>query len=229
MVNPEGKPRKRLLLVEDEALIALAEKKALEKYRYDVLTVDTGEAAVEAVAGGIDADLVLMDIDLGPGMDGTQAADRILELRDLPILFLSSHTEPEIVERTEKITSYGYVVKNSSITVLDASIKMAFKLFDADRKTLESERKQNALIANISDVIVIIGRDGTNKYKSPNIHKWFGWEPGEVVGRPALDNVHPDDRAASREILDRLMSSDEGTTATTETRYRCKDGSYKWI
>lgn len=229
MVNAGGTPRKKLLLVEDEALIALAEKKALETYRYDVTTVGTGEAAVEAVAGGIDADLVLMDIDLGPGMDGTQAAARILELRDLPILFLSSHTEPEIVERTEKITSYGYVVKFSSITVLDASIKMAFKLFDADRKTLESERKQNALIANISDVIVIIGRDGTNKYKSPNIRKWFGWEPGDVVGRPALDNVHPDDRAASREILDRLMSLEEGTTATTETRYRCKDGSYKWI
>ena len=229
MVNAGGTPRKKLLLVEDEALIALSEKNALEKYGYEVTTVGTAEAAIEAVAGGIDADLVLMDIDLGPGMDGTQAAARILELRDLPILFLSSHTEPEIVERTEKITSYGYVVKNSSITVLDASIKMAFKLFDADRKTQESERKQNALIANISDVIVIIGRDGINKYKSPNIRKWFGWEPVEVVGRPALDNVHPDDRAASRNILDRLMSSEEGTTATTETRYRCKDGSFKWI
>ena len=39
--------------------------------------------------------------------------------------------EPEIVDKTEKITSYGYVVKSSSITVLDASIKMAFKLFEA--------------------------------------------------------------------------------------------------
>ena len=79
-------------------------------------------------------DLVLMDIDLGKGMDGTQAAKAILEHRDIPILFLSSHTESDVVEKTEKITSYGYVVKNSSITVLDASIKMAFKLFEANGK-----------------------------------------------------------------------------------------------
>jgi len=53
-----------------------------------------------------------------------------LSKNDIPVVFLSSHTEPEIVEKTERITSYGYVVKNSTITVLDASIKMAFKLFN---------------------------------------------------------------------------------------------------
>lgn len=80
-----------------------------------------------------------MDIGLGPGLDGTEVAEIIFKNRDIPIVFLSSHTEPEIVAKTEKITSYGYVVKGSGNTVLDASIKMAFKLFDA----LKSERKKN--------------------------------------------------------------------------------------
>jgi PAS domain S-box-containing protein len=224
-----GRTRKKLLLVEDEALIALAEKRALEKYGYEVASVGSGEEAIEAVSGGAEADLVLMDIDLGPGMDGTKAAARILELRDLPILFLSSHTEPGIVELTEAITSYGYVVKNSSITVLDASIKMAFKLFQAKRNTQESERKQNSLIANISDVIIILDRDGVSAYVSPNVRRWFGWEAEELVGRPALEDVHPDDRAASRELLERLASSAEGSSVAAEARIRCKDGSYKWI
>ena len=171
MLSADGRPRKKLLLVEDEALIALAEKAALERRGYDVVTVGSGEQAIEAMAGGIDADLVLMDVDLGAGMDGTRAAARILELRELPIVFLSSHTEPRIVERTEAITSYGYVVKNSTITVLDASIKMAFKLFEANRKTQESERKQNALIANISDVIAIMDRDGITRYTSTNVRR----------------------------------------------------------
>jgi PAS domain S-box-containing protein len=229
MLDAEEGMRKKLLLVEDESLIALAEKIALEKYGYDVATVGSGEQAIEAVAGGMDADLVLMDIDLGAGMDGTKAAARILELRDLPIVFLSSHTEPEIVERTEAITSYGYVVKNSSITVLDASIKMAFKLFRANRNTQESERKQNSLIANVSDVIAIMDRDGVTRYTSSNVRRWFGWEAEELVGRPALENVHPDDRASSRELLDRLASSPEGASAAAEVRCLCKDGAYKWI
>jgi PAS domain S-box-containing protein len=229
MLSTEGRIRKKLLLVEDEALIALAEKIALEEYGYDIVTVGSGERAIDAVTGGIDADLVLMDIDLGAGMDGTRAAARILELRDLPILFLSSHTEPGIVERTEAITSYGYVVKNSSITVLDASIKMAFKLFQANRNTQESERKQNSLIANISDVITILDRDGVSRYASSNVRRWFGWEVEEIVGSRALDNVHQDDRAASRDLLDRLVSSADGTSAAAEVRILCKDGAYKWI
>ncbi|HKK49271.1 MAG TPA: PAS domain S-box protein, partial [Alkalispirochaeta sp.] len=134
--------RKHILLVEDEAIIAMTEKMQLEKYGYSVRTVTTGEKAVSAIQESPDIDLILMDINLGKGIDGTQAAAFILEDRDIPIVFLSSHTEPDVVEKTEKITSYGYVVKNSSATVLDASIKMAFKLFEAK---VEAQKKEESL------------------------------------------------------------------------------------
>ncbi len=124
---------KTILLVEDEALVALAERKQIERFGYSVLTADTGRAAIDAVASNSEIDLILMDIDLGPGMDGTEAAQAILTMREIPIVFLSSHTEREIVEKTEKITSYGYVVKNSGETVLRVSIQMAFRLFEANR------------------------------------------------------------------------------------------------
>jgi DNA-binding NarL/FixJ family response regulator len=61
-------------------------------------------------------DLILMDIDLGGGIDGAKAAEEILKDFYIPILFLSAHTEKEIVEKTEKITSYGYVVKSADDT-----------------------------------------------------------------------------------------------------------------
>lgn len=125
--------KRNILLVEDDSLLAMTQKTHLERYGYTVTTVTTGERAVEVVRTSSDIDLILMDIDLGNGLDGTQAAEMILQELDVPIVFLSSHTEPEMVEKTEKIASYGYVVKNSSIAVLDASIKMAFKLFESHR------------------------------------------------------------------------------------------------
>ncbi len=142
----------RLLLVEDDALIAMNEKMQLQKIGYSVDHVLTGEAAV-TVALNSDSrpDLVLMDIDLGKGIDGTQAAEQILNERDMPVVFLSSHTEPEVVEKTEEITSYGYVVKNSGITVLDASIKMALRLHSAyasaerEKRNLEQVFETNPL------------------------------------------------------------------------------------
>ncbi len=125
--------KKTILLVEDEVIIALAGKLLLSNHGFNVITASSGETAVELVNETPDIDLILMDIDLGIGIDGTRAATLILEKHEIPLVFLSSHTEIEVVEKTEGITSYGYIVKNSGETVLIASIKMAFKLFDAQQ------------------------------------------------------------------------------------------------
>jgi len=158
---------KSILLVEDEALIALVERRTLEGFGYTVLTAQSGEQAVEAVNADPDIDLVLMDIDLGAGIDGTEAAARILSHRDLPLIFLSSHTEPEYVQLTESITSYGYIVKNSGVTVLDASIKMAFRLFESRLRAqeheaaLQKDRERNqALLDAIPDLMFVFDREG---------------------------------------------------------------------
>jgi PAS domain S-box-containing protein len=120
--------RSTILLVEDSAFLAMIRRDSLTNAGYNVLTARNGERAVELVEAGTPIDIILMDVELGEGMDGTEAAARIMRQRDIPVLFLSSHTDKEIVERTERITSYGYVVKDSSDVVLVASIKMAFKL-----------------------------------------------------------------------------------------------------
>lgn len=126
---------KKILLVEDEPIIAMLETRQLIKEGYAVTHVSTGEKAVEFINHDTDEiDIILFDIDLGQGIDGTEAASEILKNHELPVIFLSSHTEKEIVAKTEKITSYGYVVKNSGIRVLDASIKMACRLFEANRE-----------------------------------------------------------------------------------------------
>src|SRR3990172_2724296 len=114
--------KKNILLVEDELIIAHAEAQTLKDNGYTVIISPSASHAIETVKSGEEIDLILMDIDLGKGMDGTDAAEIILRERDIPVLFLSSHTEPEIVGKTEKITSYGYVVKNTGNTVLFASI-----------------------------------------------------------------------------------------------------------
>ncbi len=126
--------KKVILLVEDERVTAKTVIQILEKNGYSVLHASSGEEAISIADKAEKIDLLLTDIDLGGGMDGTAAAERILKFTNIPALFLSSHTEPEVVEKTEKITSYGYVVKNTGETVLVASLKMAFKLFEAHEK-----------------------------------------------------------------------------------------------
>jgi PAS domain S-box-containing protein len=137
---------KTILLVEDEVLIAADRVELLEQNGFLVITVINGKQAIEKVGTGLRIDLILMDINLGKGMDGTQAAEIILKDHDIPIVFFSNYTEAEVVKKTEKVISYGYVVKDSGDTVLLASIKMAFRLHGSQMELKEREGKlKNAL------------------------------------------------------------------------------------
>lgn len=175
--------KKTILLVEDEVLIAMAQKNDLEQYGYEVLTASSGKKAIDIYEQAHDSiDLILMDIDLGADIDGTETAQQILSRHDVPVVFLSSHSERHIVERTEKISSYGYVVKNSGITILDASIKMALKLHDANRKAKENESKYRSLFEMESDCLVLIEVDTGNMLEvNKSFLEHYGYSRDEVL------------------------------------------------
>jgi PAS domain S-box-containing protein len=123
--------RKTVLLVEDEAVIAMATAATIGTWGYEVLVARSGEKAVHIVETGERIDLILMDIDLGPGMSGSEAAARILASASVPIVFLTSHSERAMVEKVRGLTRYGYVIKNSGDFVLRSSMEMAFELYEA--------------------------------------------------------------------------------------------------
>ncbi len=92
----------------------------------------------------------------------------------------------------------------------------------------ESEAKYSAMIANISDVIAIIGKDEMIQYKSPNIEKHFGWQPTDLVDEDCWQTAHPDDVKRVKEEFFDVLEKDL-SVKNVEYRYKCKDGSYKFI
>ena len=208
---------KTILLVEDEAVIALAEKKALERYGYSVLIVHSGEEAVEMVRTVPGIDLVLMDIDLGAGIDGTQAAESILEDHELPIIFVSSHSERRVVEKTERITSYGYIVKSSSITVFDASIKMAFKLHTKNRELLETRNRLKTTLDAIPDLMVIVNKQGVfvDYHNRPDLHN-TAISSDKIIGSHLSDLFSPEETATQLALFRRCLDTGQVLTHTYE-------------
>lgn len=145
----DSKETKTILLVEDEYLLTIAGVRALKSLGYEVVTAKSGEEAVKFIQENESINLILMDIDLGKGIDGTEAAKKILEIKNIPIIFHTSHSEKEFVDRVKKITRYGYVIKDSSNHILQSSIEMAFELFEALEKTDKSEKLYHSLFENM--------------------------------------------------------------------------------
>lgn len=203
---------KTILLVEDEAVIALCETELLEKSGYRVMTVSTGEDAVDTILHGSPVDLVLMDIDLGPGIDGTEAALRIADSCNVPIVFLSCNIDADIVDRTDEISAYGYVVKSSGETVLLAAIRMAFRLHTENREIKrrnmelelmnsgnaacddlkESVEKYRSIVDNISDYIMRYDREGRHTFGNRSALAVTGVTLEEYVGKTHRDMGFPD-------------------------------------
>ena len=118
-----------------------------------------------------------------------------------------------------------------SIVVLSALIwLLAHLLFQADeeRKRLEAERERYARFFSPSvDLFCIISIDGFFKDLSPNWEQFLGYSIAELLERPYAEFIHPEDRPATSKEHAHIAQG--GETFAFENRYRCKDGSDKWL
>ena len=204
---------------------------------YNVITAESGETAIDIVCSKRErVDLILMDIDLGSGMDGTETAQEILKEHNVPVLFLSSHTEKEIVEKTEKITSYGYVVKNTGITVLYASIKMAFKLFEAKIKEKEknealreSEARFDRLAEQSRTITWEVDTNGLFTYVNHVAEQIIGYRPDELIGKKHYYDICPEEgREALKTGMMAAFERREGFSGL-ENAIQTKEGRVVWV
>ncbi len=183
---------KRILLVEDQAVIALNERRLLESLGYEVSLAYSGEQAIAAFKADGSIDMAVMDIDLGDGIDGTEAAAEMLKAREVPVVFMSSHAEADIVEKTERVSSYGYIEKNSGPKFVAATLRMAFRLFEARSSMQEANRRLEATLEALPDLLFEIDEDG--RYRAVHCN-----DPGSlyasidgIIGTSVRDRLPPE-------------------------------------
>lgn len=188
---------KTILLVEDDNSTLFIESNLVEKMGYKLISAPSGEKAVEIVISGEKIDLVLLDIYLGPGIDGIETARRILENRKLPLIFFTSHSEQEIVEKVRGIQCHGYITKNSGYFVLKSAIEKALELFETNsenEKNLNALRELNSRQEDLLQAIDnsgahIFTKDAGCRYSYANrlIREMFGRPLKDIIGRTDAD------------------------------------------
>ncbi|MCC7551562.1 MAG: response regulator [Methanobacterium sp.] len=141
----------RILVVEDEAIIALGIKKKLEELGHNVVgVVFSGKEAVE-IALKEEPDLILMDISLEGNMDGIEAACKIRSKINIPIIYLTAGTNEELFQRlciTEHFQGvsmtehYAYLSKPFSKKEMDVNIELTLYKYSTKKKRFEIPEKE---------------------------------------------------------------------------------------
>lgn len=177
---------KKILIVEDETVEALDIKKMLESFGYDVPSVELdGEEAV-LTAQKIRPDLILMDIVLKGKVDGIKAAKQIKEL-NIPVIFLTAHSDNDALERAKKTEPYGYLVKPYDPLDLKNTVEFAIYKHAMDEKLKASEKKYRNIVENLQDAYIRADNDATIIMASPSAARMFRYSsPEDMIGISVL-------------------------------------------
>lgn len=115
----------KILVVEDESIIALNIKKKLKSFGYTVpAIVSTAEDAIKMTEITF-PDLILMDVMLKGEMDGVRAIEEIRKKFDIPVIYLTAYSDDEVLERAKLTQPYGYIVKPFKANDLRTNIEIA--------------------------------------------------------------------------------------------------------
>lgn len=199
----------KVLIVEDEKIVALDIKDMLIELGYEVTrAVASGEDAIIA-AIETQPEIVIMDIKLPGEIDGIDAAVRIKELISVPILYLTAYSDNETLKRAKITIPQGYILKPFDERELQKSMEIALYNHKMEQKLKNSELKYKNLVENLNDGI-FASKDGVLSSVNQSMANMFGTVPGKLINKPLWDLVSEKQTEEVKQLMDMLPQQNNG-------------------
>lgn len=177
----------RVLIVEDDQLVAVDLEGRLERLGYQV--VDAAAAGDEACAkvATLQPDLILMDVRLAGPMDGIEAAQRIRQISAAPIVFLTAHCDAATLERAKQVEPYGYLVKPLVPSDLHAALQMALYKGNVDRVLRANHENLRAILDAQRHGTIMLDAERCIRFASAAACRMAGRNDTSAQGRLLAD------------------------------------------
>jgi PAS domain S-box-containing protein len=175
--------KKKILIVEDEIIVAQDIKKQVENLGYETAKIagSGDEAAFEAGKG--DIDLILMDILIKGKIDGIQAALEIKKNYDIPVIFLTGHYDDNTLERAKLAEPAGYIVKPAQPRDLQIMIEIALYKHQADMLVKYEREWLYTVIDSINEYLIAVDINDKIKFINKPAASLCGYKQEELAGR----------------------------------------------
>ncbi|HYI96018.1 MAG TPA: ATP-binding protein [Bryobacteraceae bacterium] len=216
----------RILIVEDERLVAVDLERQLTKLGYQVIgAVDSGERALE-FAGRLQPHLAIMDIVLAGKLHGVETAQLLWERWKLPVVYLTAYSDARTLEYVKRSNSYGYLVKPFVQRELNAVLQLALARHQKEQRTRDNPDILAQFVKTLQDLNVRTWHWQFDDYPER-------WEKGSsdpetgTIGA-FLQQVHPEDREAVANQL-RQAASQPGGTIAIRHRFADPGKANSWL
>ncbi len=215
--------RPKILIADDEVIIAMQLEECLSADGYDVVaTVVSGEASVE-MARRFHPDLVLMDIVMPGKLDGIAAAEILFAEMQIPVIFLTAYAEGEFIDRAKKIQPLGFVVKPFQEQEVKAAIELALYKQKMERRYAMAVRAGRV---GVWDRNLETGEC----YIDPNLKAMMGYTDAEIANslKGWQKLIHPADRKRTGDLVDHVLKTSDDSFKI-EYRLKHKQGHSLWF
>ncbi len=180
----------KILIVEDERIVAKDIQNRLENLGYSVIgIVSTGEEAIQT-ALRMDPNLILMDILLKGAIDGIQAAEEISMKLDVPIVYLTAYTDDITLQRAKITGPFGYIIKPFEPRGLHTTIETALYKHRLEKKLKESEERYRTLQENLPLGVFRVTPDGRIVSVNPSMVAIFGYDTEEDILERTVNDLY---------------------------------------
>lgn len=128
----------KILIVEDDEVTSLNLKMSLEQQGYEIVSRSDNAVQARNKIKTLEPDMVLIDISLQKSNDGIELAQYIRDTHPMPFIYLTAHSDNDIIDQAKLTQPYGYIVKPFDPQGLNAAIQMAMYKFDQEQKNSEN-------------------------------------------------------------------------------------------
>lgn len=219
--------KRKILVVEDNPISGEDFKRRLKVLGYSVAgPVLKGENVIQTVAEE-NPDLILMDIRLKGEMNGIEAATKVRNHYQTPVIYLTAHADRETVQRAKQTEPYGYMVKPFDDKELRSSIEIALYKKEADKKIRESRQWLRTTLKSIGDGVIATDERGLITFMNPIAEHLTGWSENDAMGRPMegiFHAVNENSLARIENFVERIVRRNKVIGLDNHTLLLSKDG-----
>ncbi len=221
---------KRVLVVEDETILAMDLSKSLEHLGYEVVgTAVSGREAIQKVRE-TRPDLILMDIKLKGSMDGIDVVDEIRSFTDPAVIYLTAHSDTVLFERAKTTDPYAFLTKPITPDELRHTADMALYKHSMEKRLRDNETRLEQAIEAANLALWEWNPANDSAELTESWFTLFGYDEQEIS--PSFSDlkhiIHPEDLQHITTALDSVF---QGLRSEYQAEYRAKvkSGQWRWI